>query len=52
MSTVRILCNEIRKSVYVMAVPPDVSAEFNGLFCERERCPFAIVGEAKKNLLE
>jgi len=32
-----------------MAVSPDRVAEFTAI-CERERCPFAIVGEAKEEM--
>jgi phosphoribosylformylglycinamidine synthase len=44
MSPVEIWCNEAQER-YVLAVAADRLAEFARL-CERERCPFAVVGEA------
>ncbi len=44
MSPMEIWCNESQER-YVMAVMPDRIDAFSAL-CERERCPFAIVGEA------
>ena len=46
-----IWCNESQER-YVMAVPPDRLERFKQI-CARERCPFAIVGEAteEKNLV-
>ncbi|MGB1127079.1 MAG: phosphoribosylformylglycinamidine synthase [Opitutales bacterium] len=44
MSPMEIWCNESQER-YVMAVMPDRIEAFKAL-CERERCPFAIVGEA------
>ncbi|MGK0464049.1 MAG: phosphoribosylformylglycinamidine synthase [Lentimonas sp.] len=44
MSPMEIWCNESQER-YVMAVMPDRIADFETL-CTRERCPFAIVGEA------
>ena len=44
MSPLEIWCNESQER-YVLAVPADRIATFQAL-CERERCPFAIVGEA------
>ena len=44
MSPMEIWCNESQER-YVMAVDVDKLDEFIAL-CERERCPFAIVGEA------
>lgn len=44
MSPMEIWCNESQER-YVMAVMPDRIDSFRAL-CERERCPFAIVGEA------
>ena len=44
MSPLEIWCNEAQER-YVLAVPGDRIAAFQHL-CERERCPFAIVGEA------
>ena len=44
MSPLEIWCNEAQER-YVMAVPADRLATFTAL-CERERCPFAVVGEA------
>ena len=53
MSPLEIWCNESQER-YVMAVPAARLAAFKAL-CERERCPFAVVGEAteeKKLVLE
>lgn len=53
MSPLEIWCNESQER-YVLAVPADRIATFKAL-CERERCPFAVVGEAteeKKLVLE
>lgn len=44
MSPLEIWCNESQER-YVLAVSPDDVARFTAI-CERERCPFAIVGEA------
>ncbi|WP_269526447.1 phosphoribosylformylglycinamidine synthase [Coraliomargarita parva] len=44
MSPMEIWCNESQER-YVLAVMPDRIADFEAL-CSRERCPFAIVGEA------
>ncbi|MBK8477195.1 MAG: phosphoribosylformylglycinamidine synthase [Opitutaceae bacterium] len=44
LSPLEIWCNEAQER-YVMAVPADRLATFTAL-CERERCPFAVVGEA------
>jgi phosphoribosylformylglycinamidine synthase len=44
MSPVEIWCNEAQER-YVLAVAAKRLAEF-GRICERERCPFAVVGEA------
>jgi len=43
MSPMGIWCNEAQER-YVLAVSPDRIDEFAAL-CERERCPFAVVGE-------
>lgn len=43
MSPLEIWCNEAQER-YVLAVDPDHLARFNAI-CERERCPFAVVGE-------
>ncbi|KJZ15461.1 phosphoribosylformylglycinamidine synthase [Marinomonas sp. S3726] len=48
MSPLEIWCNESQER-YVMAVPPERVAEFTEI-CERERCPFAVVGEATEEL--
>jgi phosphoribosylformylglycinamidine synthase len=48
MSPLEIWCNESQER-YVMAVSPDRVEEFTAI-CERERCPFAIVGEAKEEM--
>jgi phosphoribosylformylglycinamidine synthase len=44
MSPLEIWCNEAQER-YVMAVSPHNMARFSEI-CERERCPFAVVGEA------
>ena len=44
MSPVEIWCNESQER-YVMAVAPEKLAKFEEI-CERERCPFAVLGEA------
>ncbi len=48
MSPLEIWCNESQER-YVMAVPPERLAEFTSI-CERERCPFAVVGEATEEM--
>jgi phosphoribosylformylglycinamidine synthase len=44
MSPKQIWCNESQER-YVLAIAPDRLEQFRA-FCERERCPFAVVGEA------
>ncbi|MGA9851458.1 MAG: phosphoribosylformylglycinamidine synthase [Gammaproteobacteria bacterium] len=44
MSPMEIWCNEAQER-YVLAVAPERLSEF-GRLCERERCPFAVIGEA------
>ena len=44
MSPKQIWCNESQER-YVLAIAPDRLEEFRA-FCERERCPFAVVGVA------
>ena len=44
MSPLAIWCNESQER-YVMAVKPEDLATFEAI-CERERCPYAVVGEA------
>ena len=44
MSPMEIWCNESQER-YVMGVMPDRLADFKAL-CDRERCPFAVAGEA------
>ncbi|QSR34480.1 phosphoribosylformylglycinamidine synthase [Marinobacterium iners] len=44
MSPLEIWCNEAQER-YVLAVKPEDLARFEAI-CERERCPFAVVGEA------
>jgi phosphoribosylformylglycinamidine synthase len=39
-------CNEAQER-YVLAIPPEMLAEFEAI-CERERCPFAVVGVAEE----
>jgi len=48
MSPLEIWCNESQER-YVMAVEPENLARFEAI-CERERCPFAVVGEATQEL--
>ncbi len=43
MSPAEIWCNEAQER-YVLALPPSRLEEF-ALMCERERCPFAVVGQ-------
>ena len=47
MSPLGIWCNEAQER-YVMAVSPDSMALFENI-CQRERCPYAIVGESIKD---
>ena len=51
MSPLAIWCNEAQER-YVMAVKPEDLAQFEAI-CQRERCPYAVVGEsiADKHLL-
>jgi phosphoribosylformylglycinamidine synthase len=44
MSPLQIWCNEAQER-YVLAIDPGDLERFRGI-CERERCPFAVVGEA------
>ena len=44
MSPLEIWCNESQER-YVMAIPPSKIEEFESI-CKRERCPYAIVGDA------
>ena len=44
MTPLEIWCNESQER-YVLAVEPDQLARFESI-CERERCPYAVVGEA------
>ncbi|HEX9673885.1 MAG TPA: phosphoribosylformylglycinamidine synthase, partial [Burkholderiales bacterium] len=44
MSPMQIWCNEAQER-YVLAVAPSDLERFRGI-CERERCPFAVIGEA------
>ena len=46
MSPLEIWCNESQER-YVLAVPAERLAVFQAL-CERERCPFALVGQAHR----
>ncbi|CAA0102270.1 Phosphoribosylformylglycinamidine synthase [Halioglobus japonicus] len=48
MSPLEIWCNESQER-YVMAVEPENLALFSDI-CERERCPFAVVGEATQEM--
>jgi phosphoribosylformylglycinamidine synthase len=47
MSPLEIWCNESQER-YVLAVRPEDLAAFSAL-CERERCPFAVLGEATED---
>ncbi|OZA30601.1 MAG: phosphoribosylformylglycinamidine synthase [Hydrogenophilales bacterium 17-61-9] len=47
MSPREIWCNEAQER-YVLAIPPARLDEFRAI-CERERCPFAVLGEAIEN---
>jgi phosphoribosylformylglycinamidine synthase len=44
MSPLQIWCNEAQER-YVLALRPDALAQFES-FCERERCPYAVIGHA------
>ena len=44
MSPLQIWCNEAQER-YVLAIVPESLARFRAI-CERERCPYAVVGEA------
>jgi phosphoribosylformylglycinamidine synthase len=44
MSPMEIWCNEAQER-YVLAIHPDQLPQFTAI-CERERCPFAVLGEA------
>ncbi|WP_286239783.1 phosphoribosylformylglycinamidine synthase [Neptuniibacter halophilus] len=48
MSPLAIWCNEAQER-YVMAVAPADMARFEAI-CERERCPYAVVGEATEEM--
>ena len=48
MSPVEIWCNEAQER-YVLAVTPENLAHFESI-CERERCPYAVVGESTESL--
>lgn len=48
MSPLEIWCNESQER-YVMAVEPENLARFEEI-CERERCPYAVVGEATEEM--
>ncbi|MBV1919249.1 MAG: phosphoribosylformylglycinamidine synthase [Pseudomonadales bacterium] len=48
MSPVEIWCNESQER-YVMAVAPENLATFDAI-CQRERCPFAVIGDATEEL--
>ncbi|MFV8818130.1 phosphoribosylformylglycinamidine synthase [Haliea sp. E17] len=48
MSPLEIWCNESQER-YVLAVEPENLATFEAI-CERERCPYAVVGEATEEL--
>ena len=49
MTPLEIWCNESQER-YVLAVEPDQLARFESI-CERERCPYAVVGEATDELI-
>src|SRR5512145_2769092 len=44
MSPMQIWCNEVQKR-YVLAIAPADLSEFSEI-CKRERCPFAVIGQA------
>lgn len=48
MSPLEIWCNESQER-YVMAIEPENMAVFEAI-CTRERCPFAVVGEATEDM--
>ncbi|WP_337020822.1 phosphoribosylformylglycinamidine synthase [Pantoea anthophila] len=48
MSPLEVWCNESQER-YVMAVAPDQLAQFEAI-CQRERAPFAVIGEATEEL--
>lgn len=48
MSPLEIWCNESQER-YVMAVEPENLARFEAI-CQRERCPYAVVGEATQEM--
>ncbi|MFK7977289.1 MAG: phosphoribosylformylglycinamidine synthase [Halioglobus sp.] len=48
MSPLEIWCNESQER-YVMAVEPEHLEQFEAI-CERERCPYAVVGEATEEM--
>ncbi len=48
MSPLEIWCNEAQER-YVMAVEPENLSRFEAI-CKRERCPYAVVGEATEEL--
>ncbi|HBW41568.1 MAG TPA: phosphoribosylformylglycinamidine synthase, partial [Leclercia adecarboxylata] len=48
MSPLEVWCNESQER-YVMAVAPDQLAQFKAI-CQRERAPFAVIGEATEEL--
>jgi len=50
MSPKQIWCNESQER-YVLAIAPDRLDQFRA-FCERERCPFAVIGEATQDLAD
>ena len=47
LSPMQLWCNESQER-YVLGLPPDRVAQFAAI-CERERCPFAVVGYATAN---
>ena len=48
MSPLEIWCNEAQER-YVLAIEPEHLARFEAI-CQRERCPYAVVGQATENL--
>ncbi len=50
MSPMEIWCNEAQER-YVLAIAPERLARFEAI-CERERCPYAVVGEATDGIEE
>ncbi|MBF0368623.1 MAG: phosphoribosylformylglycinamidine synthase [Magnetococcales bacterium] len=48
MSPMEVWCNEAQER-YVLAIPASAREQFQSI-CERERCPFAVLGEATREM--